>query len=86
MSAQLRAGTDANEESCRNWKDSIKRSLLQYQCGTSFTESLAQCAGMKKLTATVLIRIEKIEVTNPIMVTGEETEVDFLLQFVGSID
>ncbi len=47
--------------------------LLLTACGKAeqFTESLAQCAGMKKLTAMILNSlIEKIEVHNPVMVNG----------------
>ena len=53
-----------------------------------FTESLAQCAGMKKLTATVLnALIEKIEVHNPVMVNGvKEQKLTVYYKFVGQID
>ncbi len=53
-----------------------------------FTESLAQCAGMKKLTATVLnTLIEKIEVHNPVMVNGvKEQKLTVYYKFVGQID
>ncbi len=53
-----------------------------------FTESLAQCVGIKKLTAMVLnTLIEKIEVHNPVMVNGvKEQKSAVYYKFVGQID
>lgn len=53
-----------------------------------FTESLTECASMKKLTAAILnTLIEKIEVHNPVIVNGaKEQKLTVYYKFVGQID
>ena len=79
---------DANEEKLSELERQHKEKSAAVTNAEQFTESLAQCAGMKKLTATVLnMLIEKIEVHNPVMVNGvKEQKLTVYYKFVGQID
>ena len=88
MSAHYEQEQDANEEKLSELERQHKAKSVAVTNAEQFTESLAQCAGMKKLTATVLnTLIEKIEVHNPVMVNGEkEQKLTVYYKFVGQID
>ena len=88
MSAHYEQEQDANEEKLSELERRHKEKSAAVTNAEQFTESLAQCAGMKKLTATVLnTLIEKIEVHNPVMVNGEkEQKLTVYYKFVGQID
>lgn len=88
MSAHYEQEQDANEEKLSELERQHKAKSVAVTNTEQFTESLAQCAGMKKLTATVLnTLIEKIEVHNPIMVNGvREQKLTVYYKFVGQID
>ena len=88
MSAHYEQEQDANEEKLSELKRQHKAKSVAVTNAEQFTESLAQCAGMKKLTATVLnTLIEKIEVHNPVMVNGvREQKLTVYYKFVGQID
>ena len=88
MSAHYEQEQDANEEKLSELERRHKAKSAAVTNAEQFTESLAQCAGMKKLTATVLnTLIEKIEVHNPIMVNGvREQKLTVYYKFVGQID
>lgn len=88
MSAHYEQEQDANEEKLLELKRQQKAKSVAVTNAEQFTESLAQCAGMKKLTATVLnTLIEKIEVHNPVMVNGvKEQKLTVYYKFVGQID
>ncbi len=88
MSAHYEQEQDANEEKLSELERQHKAKSVAVTNAEQFTESLAQCAGMKKLTATVLnTLIEKIEVHNPIMVNGvREQKLTVYYKFVGQID
>ncbi len=88
MSAHYEQEQDANEEKLLELERQHKAKSAAVTNAEQFTESLAQCAGMKKLTATVLnTLIEKIEVHNPVMVNGEkEQKLTVYYKFVGQID
>lgn len=88
MSAHYEQEQDANEEKLSELERQNKAKSAAVTNAEQFTESLAQCAGMKKLTATVLnTLIEKIEVHNPVMVNGEkEQKLTVYYKFVGQID
>ena len=88
MSAHYEQEQDANEEKLSELERQHKAKSVAVTNAEQFTESLAQCAGMKKLTATVLnTLIEKIEVHNPIMVNGvKEQKLTVYYKFVGQID
>ena len=79
---------DANEEKLSELERQHKEKSAAVTNAEQFAESLAQCAGMKKLTATVLnTLIEKIEVNNPVMVNGvKEQKLTVYYKFVGQID
>jgi len=88
MSAHYEQEQDANEEKLSELERQHKAKSVAVTNAEQFTESLAQCAGMKKLTATVLnTLIEKIEVHNPVMVNGvKEQKLTVYYKFVGRID
>jgi len=88
MSAHYEQEQDANEEKLLELEKRHKEKSVAVANAEQFTESLSQCAGMKKLTATVLnTLIEKIEVHNPVMVNGEkEQKLTVYYKFVGQID
>lgn len=88
MSAHYEQEQDANEEKLSELERRHKEKSAAVTNAEQFTESLAQCAGMKKLTAAVLnTLIEKIEVHNPVMVNGEkEQKLTVYYKFVGQID
>ena len=88
MSAHYEQEQDANEEKMSELERQHKEKSAAVTNAEQFTESLAQCAGMKKLTATVLnTLIEKIEVHNPVMVNGvKEQKLTVYYKFVGQID
>ena len=88
MSAHYEQEQDANEEKLSELERRYKEKSAAVTNAEQFTESLAQCAGMKKLTATVLnTLIEKIEVHNPVMVNGvKEQKLTVYYKFVGQID
>ncbi len=88
MSAHYEQEQDANEEKLAELEKRHKEKSAAVTNAEQFTESLAQCAGMKKLTATVLnTLIEKIEVHNPVMVNGvKEQKLTVYYKFVGQID
>ena len=88
MSAHYEQEQDANEEKLSELERRHKEKSAAVTDAEQFTESLAQCAGMKKLTATVLnTLIEKIEVHNPVMVNGvKEQKLTVYYKFVGQID
>ena len=88
MSAHYEQEQDANEEKLSELERQHKEKSAAVTNAEQFTESLAQCAGMKKLTATVLnALIEKIEVHNPVMVNGvKEQKLTVYYKFVGQID
>lgn len=88
MSAHYEQEQDANEEKLLELERQHKAKSAADTNAEQFTESLAQCAGMKKLTATVLnTLIEKIEVHNPVMVNGvKEQKLTVYYKFVGQID
>lgn len=88
MSAHYEQEQDANEEKLSELERQRKAKSVAVTNAEQFTESLAQCAGMKKLTATVLnTLIEKIEVHNPVMVNGvKEQKLTVYYKFVGQID
>lgn len=88
MSAHYEQEQDANEEKLFELEKQHKAKSAAVTNAEQFTESLAQCAGMKKLTATVLnTLIEKIEVHNPVMVNGvKEQKLTVYYKFVGQID
>ncbi len=88
MSAHYEQEQDANEEKLSELERQHKAKSVAVTNAEQFTESLAQCAGMKKLTAAVLnTLIEKIEVHNPVMVNGEkEQKLTVYYKFVGQID
>ena len=88
MSAHYEQEQDANEEKLSELERQHKEKSAAVTNAEQFTESLAQCAGMKKLTATVLnTLIEKIEVHNPVMVNGvKEQKLTVYYKFVGQID
>ena len=88
MSAHYEQEQDANEEKLSELERQHKAKSVAVTNAEQFTESLAQCAGMKKLTATVLnTLIEKIEVHNPVMVNGvREQKLTVYYKFVGQID
>ncbi|MCX4299233.1 MAG: DUF4368 domain-containing protein [Lachnospiraceae bacterium] len=87
MSAHYEQEQDANEEKLSELERQHKEKAAVINA-EQFTESLAQCAGMKELTATVLnTLIEKIEVHNPVMVNGvKEQKLTVYYKFVGQID
>ena len=88
MSAHYEQEQDANEEKLSELERQHKTKSAAVTNAEQFTESLAQCAGMRKLTATVLnTLIEKIEVHNPVMVNGvKEQKLTVYYKFVGQID
>ena len=88
MSAHYEQEQDANEEKLSELERQHKAKSVAVTNAEQFTESLAQCAGMKKLTATILnTLIEKIEVHNPVMVNGvKEQKLTVYYKFVGQID
>ena len=88
MSAHYEQEQDANEEKLSELERQHKEKSAAVTNAEQFTESLAQCAGMRKLTATVLnTLIEKIEVHNPVMVNGvKEQKLTVYYKFVGQID
>ena len=88
MSAHYEQEQDANEEKLAELERQHKEKSATVTNAEQFTESLVQCAGMKKLTATVLnTLIEKIEVYNPVMVNGvKEQKLTVYYKFVGQID
>ena len=88
MSAHYEQEQDANEEKLSELERQHKEKSAAVTNAEQFTESLAQCAGMKKLTATVLnTLIEKIEVHNPVMVNGvKEQKLTVYYKFIGQID
>ena len=88
MSAHYEQEQDANEEKLSELERQHKAKSVAVTNAEQFTESLAQCVGMKKLTATVLnTLIEKIEVHNPVMVNGvKEQKLTVYYKFVGQID
>ncbi len=88
MSAHYEQEQDANEEKLLELEKRHKEKSVAVANAEQFTESLSQCAGMKKLTATVLnTLIEKIEVHNPVMVNGvKEQKLTVYYKFVGQID
>ena len=88
MSAHYEQEQDANEEKLLELERQHKAKSAAVTNVEQFTESLAQCVGMKKLTATVLnTLIEKIEVHNPVMVNGvKEQKLTVYYKFVGQID
>ena len=88
MSAHYEQEQDTNEEKLSELERQHKEKSAAVTNAEQFTESLAQCAGMKKLTATVLnTLIEKIEVHNPVMVNGvKEQKLTVYYKFVGQID
>ena len=88
MSAHYEQEQDANEKKLSELERQHKAKSAAVTNAEQFTESLAQCAGMKKLTATVLnTLIEKIEVHNPVMVNGvKEQKLTVYYKFVGQID
>ena len=88
MSAHYEQEQEANEEKLSELERQHKAKSVAVTNAEQFTESLAQCAGMKKLTATVLnTLIEKIEVHNPVMVNGvKEQKLTVYYKFVGQID
>ena len=88
MSAHYEQEQDANEEKLSELERQHKAKSVAVTNAEQFTEGLAQCAGMKKLTATVLnTLIEKIEVHNPVMVNGvNEQKLTVYYKFVGQID
>ena len=88
MSAHYEQEQDTNEEKLSELERQHKAKSVAVTNAEQFTESLAQCAGMKKLTATVLnTLIEKIEVHNPVMVNGvKEQKLTVYYKFVGQID
>ena len=88
MSAHYEQEQDANEKKLSELERQHKEKSAAVTNAEQFTESLAQCAGMKKLTATVLnTLIEKIEVHNPVMVNGvKEQKLTVYYKFVGQID
>ena len=88
MSAHYEQEQDANEEKLSELERQHKTKSAAVTNAEQFTESLAQCAGMRKLTAMVLnTLIEKIEVHNPVMVNGvKEQKLTVYYKFVGQID
>ena len=88
MSAHYEQEQDANEERLAELEKQHKAKSEAVTNAEQFTESLAQCVGMKKLTASVLnTLIEKIEVHNPVMVNGmKEQKLTIYYKFVGQID
>lgn len=88
MSAHYEQEQDANEEKLSELERQHKAKSVAVTNAEQFTECLAQCADMKKLTATVLnTLIEKIEVHNPVMVNGvREQKLTVYYKFVGQID
>ena len=88
MSAHYEKEQDVNEEKLAELEKRHKEKSVAVANAEQFTESLAECAGMKKLTATVLnTLIEKIEVHNPVMVNGvKEQKLTVYYKFVGQID
>ena len=88
MSAHYEQEQDANEEKLSELERQHKAKSVAVTNAEQFTECLVQCAGMKKLTATVLnTLIEKIEVHNPVMVNGvREQKLTVYYKFVGQID
>ncbi len=60
LSAHYEQGQDANEEKLSELERQHKAKSAAVANAEQFTESLAQCAGLKKLTATVLSRVRVI--------------------------
>lgn len=88
MSAHYEQEQDANEEKLSELERRHKEKSAAVANAEQFTEILAQCAGMKKLTTAVLnTLIEKIEVHNLVMVNGvKEQKLTVYYKFVGQID
>ena len=88
MSAHYEQEQEANEEKLIELEKQYQAKSAATANAEQFTESLAQCVGMKKLTASVLnTLIEKIEVHNPVMVNGvKEQKLTIYYKFVGQID
>jgi DNA invertase Pin-like site-specific DNA recombinase len=88
MSAHYEQEQETNEEKLAELEKQHKAKSEAVTNAEQFTESLAQCVGMKKLTASVLnTLIEKIEVHNPVMVNGvKEQKLTIYYKFVGQID
>ncbi|MCM1376351.1 MAG: recombinase family protein [Muribaculum sp.] len=88
MSAHYEQEQETNEERLTELEKQYQAKSAATANAEQFTESLAQCAGMKKLTASVLnTLIEKIEVHNPVMVNGvKEQKLTIYYKFVGQID
>ncbi len=88
MSAHYEQEQEANEEKLIELEKQYQARSAATANAEQFTESLAQCVGMKKLTASVLnTLIEKIEVHNPVMVNGvKEQKLTIYYKFVGQID
>ena len=88
MSAHYEQEQETNEEKLTELEKQYQAKSAATANAEQFTESLAQCVGMKKLTASVLnTLIEKIEVHNPVMVNGvKEQKLTIYYKFVGQID
>ncbi len=88
MSAHYEQEQETNEEKLAELEKQYKAKTAAVTNAEQFTESLAQCVGMKELTASVLnTLIEKIEVHNPVMVNGvKEQKLTIYYKFVGQID
>lgn len=88
MSAHYEQEQETNEEKLTELEKQYQAKSAATANAEQFTESLAQCVGMKKLTVSVLnTLIEKIEVHNPVMVNGvKEQKLTIYYKFVGQID
>ena len=88
LSAHYEQEQDANEQKLAELERQYEVKTAAVTNAEQFTENLAECAGMKKLTATILNSlIEKVEVHNPVMVNGvKEQKLTIYYKFVGQID
>ena len=88
LSAHYEQEQDANEQKLAELQRQYEAKTAAITNAEQFTENLAECAGMKKLTATILNSlIEKVEVHNPVIVNGvKEQKLTSYYKFVGQID
>ena len=88
LSAHYEQEQKDNEEKLKGLEKQYRTKSTAISNAEQFTDSLMQCASMKKLNATILnTLIEKIEVHNPVVVNGaKEQKLTVYYKFVGQID
>ena len=88
LSAHYEQEQKDNEEKLKGLEKQYRAKSTAISNAEQFTDSLMQCASMKKLNATILnTLIEKIEVHNPVVVNGtKEQKLTVYYKFVGQID